>query len=92
MSNFSLTAPCGCQILAWDEGHSTEPSTKLEPCALHKLAEELVYVMKALLNHKDHHFCLCLIHETARRAVRDGLAAIEIEDCKRAIEKAEEQR
>jgi hypothetical protein len=42
MSNFSVVAPCGCEILAWDQGHSTEPNTKLEPCALHGAAEELL--------------------------------------------------
>jgi len=46
MSNYSLTAPCGCQILEWGRRRNGEPVTKLEPCALHGAAPQLLAACK----------------------------------------------
>lgn len=48
MSNYDLTAPCGCKIITWDiEGHRYK--TELEPCELHGAAEELLEACLKLL-------------------------------------------
>ena len=49
MSNYSLAAPCGCQIVSWDEGRLTE----LQPCPTHSAAQELLDAAKRILYELD---------------------------------------
>lgn len=47
MSHYLLRAPCGCEILAWDERHFVRKlTTKLQPCPLHGAAPKLLAACK----------------------------------------------
>lgn len=47
MSNFALSAPCGCIIQSYDYGKSTYQN-ELIPCALHGAAPDLLDACRAL--------------------------------------------
>ncbi len=53
MSNFALTARCGCSITHWDKGSFRKEDATLDPCPLHGAAPELLEACKRLLKFNE---------------------------------------